>query len=174
MKLRDLFAVAAVSLLAACETPYRATDTTVVVAPESVQTAFIEQYPYATNVVWTYHDPAIAIPMDWELAGWTIVDENDYLVRFDMDNEYYYAWYDDTGEWIGTAYVMRDFTTTPSVVLSAARNRYPGYTVTSVSREFQKDNRLAYEIEMKNSDTRAKLLVDANGNILKEKTRPLY
>ena len=45
------------------------------------------------------------------IAGWTVIDADDYVVQFDMDNEKYYAWYDTNGEWIGTAYVVNDFTT---------------------------------------------------------------
>ena len=173
MKLRDLFAVAAISLFTACETPYRATDGTIVVAPDGIQTAFIEQYPGATNVTWTYYDPVVVVPVDWELAGWEVMDTDDYLVTFDMDNEDYYAWYDSDGNWIGTAYVVRDHTTMPTAITNLVNNQYPGYSITAVNREFEKD-RMAYEVELKNSDTKVKLLVDANGNILKQKTRALY
>src|SRR5688500_14891196 len=108
MKLIDIFAVAAISLFTACQKPSRVKDGTVGVAPDGIQTAFIEQYPDATNVTWTFYDPAVVVPVDWELAGWEVMDTDDYLVTFDMDNEDYYAWYDSDGNWIGTAYVVRD------------------------------------------------------------------
>jgi hypothetical protein len=48
-------------------------------------------------------------------------------------------------------------------------DKYPGYTITNVDRVMQKD-RMAYEIQMKNGNSKSKLLVDENGNIIKQKT----
>jgi uncharacterized membrane protein YkoI len=170
MKLRDFLVIGAIAGVAACGEPYRATDTSVVVAPDGTVTAFNTQYPNATNVVWTRYDAAV-VPIDWEMAGWTALDNNDYLVRFDMDNENYYAWYDDTGEWVGTAYVVRDLKTVPEAVTKAVNTKYPSHTISSVNREFQKD-RMVYEVETKGSDgTKMKFLVDGNGTIVKEKVR---
>ena len=47
---------------------------------------------------------------------WTVIDAGDYVVQFDMDNEKYYPWYDTNGGWIGTAYVVNDFTTLRGMV----------------------------------------------------------
>jgi hypothetical protein len=172
MKLREICAVAALAALAACETPYRATDTNVIVTP-GIETTFTTQYPTATNVIWAYHDPAITQPIDWELSGWTTLDEDDYIVSYNMNNDQYYSWYDSDGNWIGTAYVMRDYTTLPSLVNTTVTTHYPGYSITAINRENFSD-RTNYEIELKNSDTKVKLLVDANGNIIKQKTKSLY
>jgi len=49
-------------------------------------------------------------------------------------------------------------------------NKYAGYTIESVNREFQKD-RITYEIEMKKDNSRVKLLVDGDGNVIKEKMK---
>ena len=170
MKLRDFLVIGALAGVAACGEPYRATDTSVVVAPDGTVTAFNTQYPNATNAVWTRYDAAV-VPIDWELAGWTALDNNDYLVRFDMDNENYYAWYDDTGEWVGTAYVIKDVKTLPEAVTKAVNTKYPTHTISTVNREFQKD-RMLYEVETKGSDgAKMKLLVDGNGTIVKEKVK---
>lgn len=179
MKFTKFLAVAAIAAVASCKPAYKATDTTagtsdttgttITVTP-ATQTAFTTQYPTATNVVWTQYDVASTAPIDWEMAGWTMLDNNDYLVRFDMDNENYYAWYDSDGNWIGSAYVMEDPTQLPPAVTTAVNNKYSGYTIDNVNREFQKD-RIAYEIEMKKEDSKVKLLVDADGNILKEKVK---
>lgn len=169
MKLRDLCAVAALGLITACETPYRATDT-VVVAPDGIQTAFVTQYPTATNVIWSNYDPAVITPIDWEMAGWTTLDNNDYLVTFTMNGDEYFAWYDNTGTWVGTAYVVRDFTTLPTAVSNYITTQYPGYTITTAHREFMTD-RKAYEVEIKNENTKVKLLLDENGTVLKQKTK---
>jgi hypothetical protein len=171
MKLKLFIAAAVIAGITACEEPYQATDT-VVVAPAGTQTAFTTQYPYARNIVWTNYDANYAIPVDWEFVGWTPMDANDYLVRFDLDNDNYYAWYDDAGNWIGTAYVVRDFTTLPTAVTNAINNQFSGYTISSVNREFQRD-RMAYEVEIKNSTTKQKLLIDENGNIIKQKSKML-
>lgn len=170
MKLRDLCAVAALGLITACETPYQATDT-VVIAPDGVQTAFVTQYPAATNVVWTHYDPVVVTPIDWEMAGWTTLDTDDYLVTFYMNGDEHYAWYDSDGNWIGTAYMVRDLTTLPSAISNYINTQYPGYTITSAHREFMTDRR-AYEVDLKNDNTKVKLLLDENGTVLKQKTKP--
>lgn len=172
MKIKTLIAVAALGIFAACGEPYRATTATVIVAPGTTEASFRAQYPYASNVVWMRYDAA-NIPIDWELAGWTVLDDNDYLVRFDMDNNYYYAWYDKNGNWIGTSYGLIDYNSMPVAVVTTLTNKYPGYTITSVNKEFQRD-RIAYEVELKNDDTKVKVLVDIYGNVVKAKTRSLY
>ena len=183
MKFKNFLAVAAIAAVASCKPAYKATDTTagtttdpsgttvktITVTPVT-QTAFSTQYPNATNVIWTNYDAAVVAPIDWEMAGWNTLDPNDYLVRFDMDSENYYAWYDSDGNWIGSAYVMKDPTQLPPAVSTAVNNKYAGYTIDKVNREFQKD-RMAYEIELKKDDSKVKLLVDNDGNILKEKVK---
>ncbi|HEU4633510.1 MAG TPA: PepSY-like domain-containing protein, partial [Flavisolibacter sp.] len=99
------------------------------------------------------------------------LDDNDYVVRFDMDNENYYAWYDSDGNWIGSAYAVNDQSTLPSAVSNLLTTQYSGYTIEKVQKEMWKD-RMAYEIKLKNeNDSKVKLLVDGNGNILKEKNK---
>ncbi len=193
MKLKNfLTIVAAAGIFAACNPSYKATDKTksstdstsvsttdpaspasaTVTVPEGTRTAFTTQYPTATNVVWTNYDTQAEVPIDWEMAGWTTLDANDYLVRFDMDSESYYSWYDSDGNWIGSAYVMKDVTKLPEAVTKVINEKYSGYTVKSVNREFQKD-RMAYEVELTKTDGKAKILVDDNGAIIKEKTKPI-
>lgn len=171
MKIREVIAVAAFGLFAACETPYRATDT-VVIAPASIHNSFYAQYPAATNVVWTNYDATIGVPLDWEMAGWAVLEPDDFVVRFNMDNEDYYAWYDSEGNWVGTAYVVKDHSTVPVVISNTITSQYPGYTISSVTREFETD-RVNYEVELKNNSNKVKLLLDSNGNILKQKTKSL-
>jgi len=176
MKFKLFLAVVAIATFAACKPAYKATDTTkgttttTLVVPAVTRTAFTTQYPTATNVVWTKYDAAIAVPIDWEMAGWTVLDANDYLVRFNLDNENYYAWYDSDGNWIGSVYTMRDHSQLPSVVSTVVNSKYPGYTITDVDREFQKD-KMVYEIELKKDGSKVKLLVDGDGNVIKEKVK---
>jgi len=171
MKLK-LFTAAAITLLmASCETAYQATDTgTIVVVPESTKQSFMAQYPTSTNIVWANYDPNVLVLNDWELTGWQTMDVSDYVVRFDMDNENYYAWYDSDGTWIGSAYVIRDYATLPTAVTSVLNSQFSAYSISSVHREFQKD-RIAYEIDLKKSDGKATLLIDKDGNIIKQKVK---
>ena len=171
MKLKTLLAVAAIGMFAACETPYQATDTSVVVVPDNTQRAFVVQYPASSNIAWTYYDPSVVVLNDWDLAGWQVLDANDYAVRFDMDGENYYAWYDSDGNWIGTATVVKDYSRLPVVINTTLTREYQGYTIHSVNREFYKD-KSAYEVTMKRSDgTKVVALIDNDGNILKYKTK---
>lgn len=175
MKFKTFMAVAAIAAFASCSSPYKATDTTTgttagVVVPANTQTAFTTQYPTAANAVWSNYDTAVMIPIDWEMAGWETMDANDYLVRFDMDNENYYAWYDSDGNWIGSVYVLKDHSKLPAPVSTAITDKYAGYTIENINREFQKD-KMAYEVELKKDDSKVKLLLDADGTILKEKTK---
>jgi uncharacterized membrane protein YkoI len=172
MKLKILSLVAAVAVLVSCGPSYRVTDGSTVTTlnvPAGIQTSFVTQYPNATAVVWTSYDEAM-LPIDWELTGWPAMDPGDYLVRFDMNNEKYYAWYDSNGDWVGTAYVINDYKTLPDAVTNTLNTQFNGYTITAVNKELQKD-RMAYEIQLKNGDSKVKLLVDSNGNIIKQKTK---
>ena len=173
MKLRNFFILAAIIALASCKPSYKATDksrttttdttstsmekptptsTTTITVPPAIQTTFTTQYPTSTNVLWSKYDTMTVVPIDWEMAGWTTMDADDYLVRFDMDNENYYAWYDSDGNWIGSAYVLKDHTQLPAAVNTVITNKYAGYSIIGVNREFQKD-RVAYEIEMKKDNS---------------------
>ena len=169
MKLKTLIAVAAIVLFAACSSTYRATDTGVVISTDATS-AFDLQYPNATNVVWSSYDPNVVILNDWELAGWSVIDADDYVVKFDMDGEKYYAWYDSNGDWIGSAYVVNDFTTLPDMVRSTINAKYPGYMIHSANKEFHKD-RIAYEVVLKDGDTKQVVLMDLNGAVLKSKMK---
>jgi uncharacterized membrane protein YkoI len=173
MKLKTLIAVAALTFIfAACGTPYQATTSGTVVVSDQMRSSFNAQYPNATNVVWSNYDPAASNFVDWDLAGWNSLDAGDYLVRFNMDNEDYYGWYDNNGEWIGTAYVLRDYHSLPSAINTTITNRYPGYTISSVNREFQKD-RMTYQVELTKDNMKVKVLIDDNGNVIKEKTKSM-
>ena len=172
MKLKAIVVAAALVLFAACGEPYRATSTTVVVAPDAIQTSFGTQYPGATNVVWLNYDPTVDPMIDWDLAGWDALDASDYVVTFDMNGDRYYAWYDNNGDWVGTAYVITDYKMLPSAVNSTLNSQFSDYNIIKVEREFHKD-RVAYEVVLHRSsdDSKIKLLVDANGNIIKQKTK---
>ena len=169
MKLKTFLAVAVIALFTACSSTYRATDTGVVVSPNATR-AFELQYPNAANVVWTSYDPDVVILNDWDITGWAVLDGDEYVVQFDMDNERHYAWYDSNGEWIGSAIVVNDYNTLPNMVRDAIRTKYPGYSISSVNKEFHKD-RIAYEVVLRDGDTKQVALIDLNGVVLKSKMK---
>ena len=169
MKLKAVIAAAALVVFAACSEPYRATNTSVVVVPDEIQTTFTARYPGATNIVWMNYDATVDPIIDWDLAGWVVMDASDYVVRFDLGGENYYAWYDSNGDWIGTAYAVSDYKSLPPAVNTLLNDKFPGYTISSVNREMKK-GQMAYELQLKNGDSKIKMLVDDNGNIIKQKT----
>jgi hypothetical protein len=165
MKLKTFFSVAVIVLFTACSSTYRATDTGVVISPDATR-AFELQYPNAANVVWTNYDPNIIILNDWDMTGWAVLDGDDYVVQFDIDNERHHAWYDSNGEWIGSAIVVNDYNTLPDMVKDAIRTKYPGYSISSVNKEVHKD-RVAYEVVLRDGDTKQVALIDLNGLVVK-------
>ena len=172
MKIKTFFAVAAIIIFTACGTPYRATDVSGVVVSDDLQRSFSDQYPAATSIVWDNYNPNVVVLNDWELSEFPVMDVSDYVVSFDMDGEKYYAWYESDGTWIGTAYLVTDYTKLPSAVNATLNTQFPAYKITNVNREFKKD-RIAYEIVLKNDDTKVVVLVDNDGNIIKQKSKTL-
>lgn len=177
MKEKILSLVALSAVVLSCGSPQTTTSTTTTTAheahvtvPAGIQTSFTAQYPNAANVVWSPHEQ-VTVPIDWELTGWATMDAGDYVARFDMDGQKYYAWYDAKGDWIGTAVALNDPSALPQAVKDLLTTKYSGYNVESVQREIEK-NRTAFEIKLKKSDDdKIKLLVDENGAVLKEKLK---
>lgn len=172
LKILSLFAAAAF-FFASCGTTYQSTSDNAaynVSVPLSIRTDFAASYPDATNVVWNSYD-VTTVPIDWELTGWNTLDANDFTVSFDLGGNKYYAWYDSNGDLVGSAYVVNDYNKLPYAVTSLLQNRYNTYAIDAVQREMW-GSRTAYEITLKGSnDSKIKLLVDADGNILREKTK---
>lgn len=173
MKFKILSLVAAAGLfLASCGTTYTSTSDNAaynVTVPVGIRSDFAIAYPDATNIVWNRYDAA-TVPIDWEMAGWTVLDANDYVVTFNMGNDAYYGWYDSDGHLVGTSYAITDYTRLPYTINSLLRDKYKDYSIESVQRENFK-SQTAYEIKLVQGENRVKLLVDANGNVLKEKMK---
>lgn len=173
MKLQILILAVGVAVLASCGPSYRvtnksqvATDTSRV--PTAIQTSFTTQYPNVTDVVWSPYD-VNNLPIDWDLTGWPALEQGSYVATFNMNGDQYYAWYDANGNWIGSTYVVKDYKSLPGPVTAMINEKFSGYTIASVNSEMRKD-KTAYEIQLKNGDNKAKIVVDANGNIIKQKT----
>jgi hypothetical protein len=135
--------------------------------PEATRTAFTTKYPNATNVTWRKYEPVNNIEWDW--AGWPVLDTGDYAVSYNWDGSEYWAWYDENNNWIGTVSTVTDHASLPAAVNKTVQAQFPGYTIVSVDKENDK-NRTAYEIDLSKGSETAKLLVAENGNVLKKKT----
>lgn len=169
MKQHIFYLAAALLLLASCGTTYNSTGTYPAYnVPAEVKSSFTTQYPDATAVTWT---PPDQVPFDVDKAfvDWPVAD-NEYVVQFHMDNTDYYAWYNANGTWMGTATAVTNYSAMPSAVNSVISNDYLGYTITSVTRAYRADVAV-YAIDLKRGNATAKLLVDANGNVLKREEK---
>jgi len=176
MKSKFFGIAAAIAIFAACSTPQETNTISTTssnpayATPSNIQTSFTTQYPKATNVTWTAYD-ATLVPIDWDLNDWVVLGPKDHAVAFDMDGERYSAWYDANGNWIGSTYAISDHAKLPAAVSTVINTKYSGYAIQKVQQEMWKD-RVAYEIKLKKTDDdKVKLLVDANGNIIKEKLK---
>ena len=137
-------------------------------APPELEPVFSKQYPAAANAVWSHYDSLAAVPIDMRLTGWKGLDPEDHMVKFDFEDETYYAWYDSKGKWIGSAYTMKDISKLPPKVNAAIKNamktRYAGYEISQVNRELQ-TGKSAYEVQLTKDDNEVRMLVTPAGKI---------
>jgi len=173
MKVKIMSLVAAAGIfLASCGTTYQSTSDNAaynVTVPTNIRSNFAIAYPDATSVVWNTYD-VNNVPIDWELTGWNTLGSDAYAVTFNMGSDQYYGWYDAQGNLIGTATAVTDYTRVPHVVTDMIHQKYAGYTIDWVGREIV-GSKTNYEMKLSQGDNKTKLLVDSNGNVLKEKTK---
>jgi len=133
-----------------------------------IQTRFIEKYPEAKEVEWTKYDTEIQpLDIDWDLTGWAPLDTTVYTANYIIDATDYWSWYTPSGDWIATVSTFSN-NNLPDAVNKTLEAQFPGYTITSVSKENDK-NRTAYEIKMEKGEDKMKALIDENGNLMKKK-----
>ena len=174
MKIYHLILAGALAGAAGCEsTSTMSGDTStsqaaIVVSPVA-QSEFTLRYPNATTVEWAYFDD-VAVPIDWEMTGWPALGSDDYVVTYEMNGDRYMSWYDDRGTWVATTYTLRDHNGLPAAVRNTLSEKYAGHNIDEVDIEMWGD-RTAYEVELENSTQKTKLLIDANGTIIKEKVK---
>lgn len=135
--------------------------------PPATRTSFETKYPGATDVTWTYYDQPYT-SIDWELAGWPAVDQNDYVVAYDWNGSDYYTWYDQDGNWIGTTSVVTDYANLPAGVNGTLKKQFNGYSVVAADKEHDKD-REAYELDLEKGSDKLTVLIAADGTVLKKK-----
>jgi len=171
MKLQIMSLLTAAIVMASCSTTKTSTSADAAYGgmPQAIRMDFERHYPDATNIVVTNYDASI-VPIDWELTDWSPLDASDYVVTFNMGNDKYYAWYDTEGTWIGSAYALQATSILPSAVSTTLNSQFSGYTIETLQKETWKD-RTAYELRLVNADKRLKVLIDANGNVIKQKDK---
>ncbi|MGZ5189722.1 MAG: PepSY-like domain-containing protein [Flavisolibacter sp.] len=171
MKLRILSLLFAVAIVTSCTTTRTSTSENAAYAgmPAMIRLDFERHYPDATNITWTNYDGS-TLPIDWELTDWTALGSDDYVVRFDMGSDNYYAWYDADGTWIGSSNAISSSSILPSAVTTTLNSQYKDYTIESIQKETWKD-KTAYELKLVSGDNRVKLLIDSNGTIIKQKDK---
>jgi hypothetical protein len=170
MKLKLLSLAVAATLIMSCGTTYKSVSNNAaynVTVPSGIQGHFAVQYPDATNIVWNSYDASM-VPVDWEMTGWTALDAKDYAVTFNVGPNQYHAWYDENGALVSTVYAINDYSQLPYAVNTFLQNKYKDYTIESAQREMW-GTQTAYELKVKGGDKKTKLLVDSQGNIIKEK-----
>jgi len=173
MKLRNLIPLAALAFLLSCgPTTYELADGTTIVVPRRATTDFMDQYPTADAVVWSYYDVDADenVIVDFDFLGWPVMTESDYVVTFNMDGQPHFAWYDADGTWIGTAQAVGNINTLPASINTVVVQRFPDFTITSATREMWGDTR-AYEVHLQSPNSKMKVLIDENGTILKQKVK---
>lgn len=137
-----------------------------VVVPEPTQKSFTTKYPNATNVSWNHYEPVSTF--DWEWAGWPMMDTSDYVVRYNIDNNEYWTWYDNDNNWVATVSPVTDFAGLPAAVNKTIQKDFAGYTIVSVDKENDK-NRTAYEVELAKGEEKVKALISESGTVIKKK-----
>ena len=170
MKLLLIYLIALTTLLISCSSSNTSTSSNAAYdAPGSIKSVFSSQYPRAHHTSWTAYEVNVPIILDWEFVGWPQLKPNDYTVRFILDTFSYYAWYNTNGDWIGSAYLIKSPSALPDAINYTINAQFGAYSFDGAVREFWKDKE-AYEIKLKNGEAnKIKLLIDANGNILKQK-----
>lgn len=136
--------------------------------PGNIQTTFTTQYPGATAVTWVPYNET-AVPIDWDLTDWAVLSPRDYQVNYSLNGNQYYSWYDANGNWIGTSYYITNYNNgLPAAVNATIANKFSGYTIDKASQVTWKDH-TAYDVKLKNGDNKMKVLIDTNGDVLKQK-----
>ncbi len=175
MKMFNLIVGAGILLLATSGStmanykPAISSTDTIITPPANISASFNTRYPKASNVKW-YQYNSTTIPIEWDLTGWPALSDRDFAVMYDMDSVNYYAWYDAQGNWVGSTNQMKDFAGLPAPVVKMLSAKYAGYTISDVHTETYKDLS-AYQVELKRGNDKVKMVVDPNGNVLKQKTK---
>lgn len=139
-----------------------------VIVPSGIQTSFTRLYPNASRVVWYRYTPAnMAIePGIWYYT----LDTSDYYANFFWNDDEYIAWYDN-GSWIHSTQRI-DRSELPAPVSQAISREYPGFVITDVDIEHDKNQKL-YEVKLDKGNTRWNVHYSPSGAVVKKKMKNL-
>jgi uncharacterized membrane protein YkoI len=131
--------------------------------PVAVRTAFVTQYPNATQVYWYRYTPGTAKP---EPGVWySTMDASDYYSTFTWNDVDYVAWYDN-GAWVRSS-ARIDNTQLPPNIQNVINQQYPGYIITEVEEEKEK-KQTVYEVDLVKGAEKWKLHINSDGSITKK------
>jgi uncharacterized membrane protein YkoI len=139
-----------------------------IIVPSGIQTSFVRLYPNASRVVWyRYTPPNVTVePGFW----YSTMDANDYYASFLWNDDEYIAWYDN-GSWIHSTQRI-DRSELPTPVRQAISREYPGFIITDVDIEHDKNQKL-YEVKLDKGNTRWNVHYSPSGSVVKKKMKSL-
>ena len=130
--------------------------------PDSVLLLFNKRYPAATKVVWMKYEPVESDDLD--------MDDSYYYVTYYNSGGNYTSWYNNQGAWVKTSTRITGNPNLPDAVNKTINAQYPGYKITEIDKENDKDRDL-YEVELHKGEAKAKLKILPDGTIVKRKEK---
>lgn len=142
-------------------TPAPVDQTATITVPDNTRTTFETKYKGATNVTWSRQNRNAAVT--------TSPDSMDYQVVYRWNDMDYTTWYDWDGDWIvTTAKISND--KLPAAVNNVINTKYPGFTITEVDMENDK-NMTSYEVDLEKGTEKKTIHFSPEGKELKTKEK---
>ncbi|HEX7902887.1 MAG TPA: PepSY-like domain-containing protein [Chitinophagaceae bacterium] len=142
-------------------TPQPVDETATITVPDKTRTTFEKKYTGATNVTWTRQNRNTAVT--------TSPDSMDYQVVYRWNDMDYTTWYDWNGDWIvTTAKISND--KLPAAVNKVINSKYPGFTITEVDMENDK-NMTSYKVDLEKGTEKKTIHFSPEGKELKSKSK---
>lgn len=150
------------SVVTAAKTEGKSVVITADAVPDSVRKSFATEYPTIEKVEWVKYEPIESDEMK--------MDDEYYYVRYNNSGADYTSWYNNRGEWVKTSTKVAGNANLPDAVNKTINEQYPGYTITEIDKENDK-NMVMYEVDLEKGDDKAKLKVLTDGTIYKRKEK---
>ncbi len=133
--------------------------------PETVQTSFKTKSAKAEKVTWKKYK-ASATEDDVRLTA----NGDYYYVMYYDNGADYTTWYDANGIIVKTSMRVNGPKELPDAVNMVINKEYPGYTITEIDKENDKDIDV-FEIELNKGDSKSKIKITPAGEIVKRKDK---
>lgn len=132
--------------------------------PTNVKTTFTTKNPKAERVEWMTYTP-----VEYDNIKMRNPTDTIYYVKYYTGGTEYYNWYDANGEFIRSrTKFLGGSEKLPAAVNAVLAEKYPGFTVTEIDKENDKDMDM-YELELNKGDEKVKMKILPDGNIFKIK-----